>query len=87
VAAPDSDQAYIESEFCTSCDDCTQRNASMFAYDDVKQAYIKDLSAGSYREMVEAAENCPVCIIHPGKPLDLSEPNLDELQQRASAFN
>jgi ferredoxin len=87
VAAPDSDQAYIESELCTSCDDCTQRNASMFAYDDVKQAYIKDPSAGSYREMVDAAENCPVCIIHPGKPLDLSEPNLDELRQRASAFN
>ena len=86
AAAIDSDQPYIESEFCTSCDDCTQRNASMFAYDDVKQAYIKDAGAGSYREMVEAAENCPVCIIHPGKPLDPSEPNLDELQQRAAAF-
>jgi ferredoxin len=87
VAPRDSDQPYIESEFCTSCDDCTQRNASMFAYDDVKQAYIKDPSAGSYREMVEAAENCPVCIIHPGKPLDPNEPNLEELQQRAAAFN
>jgi hypothetical protein len=59
----------------------------MFAYDDVKQAYIKDASAGSYREMVEAAENCPVCIIHPGKPLDPSESDLDALQQRAAAFN
>jgi len=87
VAATDSGQPYIESELCTSCDDCTQRNASMFAYDDVKQAYIKDASAGSYREMVEAAENCPVCIIHPGKPLDPSEPDLDALQQRAAAFD
>ena len=59
----------------------------MFAYDDVKQAYIKDLGAGSYRELVEAAENCPVCIIHPGKPLDPGEPNVDELLQRAAAFN
>ena len=86
VAATDSDQPYIETDLCTSCDDCTQRNPSLFAYDDVKQAYIKDASAGSYREMVEAAENCPVCIIHPGKPLDPSEPNLDELQKRAAAF-
>ena len=85
--APDSDQAYIDTDLCTSCDDCTQRNPSMFAYDDVKQAYIKDVKAGTYREMVEAAENCPVCIIHPGKPLDSSEPNLDELQKRAVAFN
>ena len=51
----------------------------MFAYDDVKQAYIEDVKAGAYRELVEAAENCPVCIIHPGKPLDSSAPNLDEL--------
>jgi ferredoxin len=87
VAAPDSDQAYIDTDLCTSCDDCIQRNAGMFAYDDVKQAYIKDVKAGTYREMVEAAENCPVCIIHPGKPLDSSEPNLDELQKRAVAFN
>jgi ferredoxin len=88
AAAPaDSGQPYIESILCTSCDDCIQRNASMFGYDDVKQAFIKDPSAGSYREMVEAAENCPVCIIHPGKPLDPSEPDLDELQQRAAAFN
>ena len=87
VAPTDSGQPYIETEFCTSCDDCTQRNAGMFAYDDVKQAYIKDASAGSYREMVEAAENCPVCIIHPGKPLDPSESDLGALQQRAAAFD
>jgi ferredoxin len=87
VAAGDSGQPYIETDLCTSCDDCIQRNAGMFAYDDVKQAYIKDAGAGSYRELVEAAENCPVCIIHPGKPLDSSEPGLDELEQRAAAFN
>jgi ferredoxin len=87
ATAPDSGQPYIETDLCTSCDDCILRNASMFAYDDVKQAYIKDPGAGSYRELVEAAENCPVCIIHPGEPLDSSEPGLDELQKRAAAFN
>ena len=33
-----------------------------------KQAYIKDLNAGTYRQLVEAAESCQVAIIHPGKP-------------------
>jgi ferredoxin len=85
--APDSDQAHIDTDLCTSCDDCILRNDALFAYDDVKQAYIQDVKAGSYRELVEAAENCPVCIIHPGKPLNPDEPGLDELQSRAEAFN
>lgn len=85
--APESGQAYIDTDLCTSCDDCIQRNAAMFAYNDLKQAYIKDVHAGTYRDLVEAAENCPVCIIHPGKPQDLKEPDLAELQKRAAAFN
>ncbi len=87
AAAPATDQAYIESELCTSCNDCTDRNSMMFAYDDAKQAYIKDAGAGTYRDLVEAAENCPVCIIHPGKPVDPSEPGVEELMRRAEAFN
>ena len=59
----------------------------MFAYDDNKQAYIADLTAGTYRQLVEAAEACQVAIIHPGDPWDPSEPNLDELVGRAAAFS
>jgi ferredoxin len=84
---PDSGQAFVDTDLCTTCDDCTDRNPAMFAYDDAKQAYIKDITAGSYRELVEAAENCPVCIIHPGKPHDPDEPGLEELQKRAAAFS
>ncbi len=82
-----ADQAYIETDLCTSCNDCTDRNGMLFAYNEVKQAYIKDASAGTFRELVEAAENCPVCIIHPGRPLNQDEPSLDDLLKRASAFN
>ena len=58
----------------------------MFGYDERKQAYIKDLSAGTYKEMVEAAEACQVAIIHPGKPRDPNEPGLEELLARAEPF-
>ena len=33
-------------------------NSRMFVYDANKQAYIADPKAGSYRELVEAAESC-----------------------------
>ena len=80
------DEAYIETLRCTTCNECTLLNPRMFAYDENKQAYIADLSAGTYRELVEAAEGCQVAIIHPGPPRDPAEPGLDELLERAAAF-
>jgi hypothetical protein len=59
----------------------------MFVYDENKQAYIADISAGTYHDLVEAAETCQVCIIHPGKPKNPDEPGLDELIKRAELFN
>ena len=58
----------------------------MFAYNENRQAYIADPTAGTYRELVEAAEGCQVAIIHPGRPRDPREPGLDELLARAEAF-
>ncbi len=86
VEEPPSDEAYIETPRCTTCDECTQINGKMFAYDDNKQAYIADIDAGSYRQLVEAAESCQVSIIHPGKPRNPDEPNLEDLVQRAEPF-
>lgn len=90
VAEPEqekaSDEAYIETPRCTSCDECTQLNNKMFAYDANKQAYLADANAGSYRQLVEAAENCQVSIIHPGKPRNPNEPGLEELLKRAEPF-
>jgi hypothetical protein len=81
-----SDEPYIETPRCTSCDECTQLNNRMFAYDANKQAYIADLAAGTYRQLVEAAESCQVSIIHPGKPRNPNESGLDELLERAAPF-
>ncbi len=87
-AAPEtaSEDAYIETARCTSCNECTQINDKMFGYDANKQAFIKNVNAGTYRQLVEAAENCQISIIHPGKPGNQNEPGLDELIKRAEPF-
>jgi ferredoxin len=84
--AKSPEEAYIETPRCTTCNECTQINNKMFAYDANKQAFIADASAGTYRQLVEAAESCQVAIIHPGKPRNPNEPGLDELIKRAEPF-
>jgi hypothetical protein len=81
-----SDDPYIETPRCTTCNECTQLNDKMFAYDANKQAFIANLDAGTYRQLVEAAESCQVSIIHPGKPRNPNEAGLDELLKRAEPF-
>lgn len=82
-----SDDPWIETIRCTTCNECTELNNKMFAYDDDMRAFIADPDAGTYRQLVEAAETCQVAIIHPGKPRNQDEPNLDELIKRAEPFN
>ncbi len=80
------DEAYIETPRCSTCNECTTLNNKLFSYDANKQAYIADIHAGSYAQLVEAAESCQVSIIHPGKPRNLQEPGLEELLKRAAPF-
>lgn len=80
-------EPYIETARCTTCNECTQINNKMFAYNADKQAYIAHVDAGTFRQLVEAAESCQVSIIHPGKPRNPNEPGLDELINRASVFS
>jgi hypothetical protein len=80
------DEAWIDTARCPSCNECQLINDRMFGYDERQQAYIKDLSAGTYRQLVEAAESCQVAIIHPGQPRDPNEPGLEELLARAEPF-
>ncbi len=81
------DEPYIDTPLCTTCNECTNLNGKMFAYNENKQAFVKDASAGTFRELVTAAEKCPVHIIHPGKPGNPDETGLDDLVQRAAKFN
>jgi hypothetical protein len=87
-AAPEtpSDEPYIETARCTTCNECTQINDKMFGYDANKQASIINPDAGTYLQLVEAAESCQVSIIHPGKPRNPNEPGLEELMKRAEPF-
>jgi hypothetical protein len=80
------DETWIETARCPSCNECQLINDKMFLYNENKQAYIGDLKAGTYRQLVEAAESCQVSIIHPGKPINPNEPGLPELLERAKAF-
>lgn len=77
---------YIESERCTTCNECTNLNSKMFAYNADKQATIKDPKAGTFQQLVLAAERCPVGIIHPGTPLNPKEKDLEKWMKRAAPF-
>ena len=81
------DEPWIETPLCTSCNECIQLNGQLFKYNADKMAVIGDPSAGTYEDLVEAAEKCPVRIIHPGKPMNPQEANLEELMARAAKFN
>ena len=85
-AEKSSGEAYIETPRCASCNECIQINNKMFSYDNNQQAFIADLKAGTYAQLVEAAENCQVAIIHPGKPSNPNEPDVEALVKRAEAF-
>ncbi len=77
---------YIESARCTSCNECINLNKRMFAYNASKQATVKDPRAGTFQQLVVAAERCPVSIIHPGTPLDPKEKDLAKWVKRAERF-
>jgi hypothetical protein len=81
-----ADEPWIETARCPSCGECRNINDQMFVYNANNQAYIKDVNAGTYRQLVQAAEACQVAIIHPGKPRNPQEPGLEELLERAKPF-
>jgi pyruvate-ferredoxin/flavodoxin oxidoreductase len=90
VEEADDDMAmdpYIDTDRCTTCNECTNLNGKMFAYNDNKQAYIRDARAGTFAQMVQAAERCPAGLIHPGTPLNPNEKDLAKWIERARPFN
>jgi hypothetical protein len=79
-------EPWIETSRCPSCNECQLINDKLFLYNENKQALIGDLKAGTFRQMVEAAESCQVSIIHPGNPWNPAEAGLEELVERAKPF-
>ncbi len=80
-------EAFIDTARCTSCNECTNLNSRIFAYDDKKRAYVKDPRGGPFKDIVVAAERCPVGIIHPGTPLNPKEKDLEKWVKRAARFD
>ena len=78
---------WIESDECTSCDECININSKIFAYNKDKQAYIKDPKGGPYQDLVIAAEKCTAQVIHPGLPVDPSAKDMDKWIKRGEKFN
>ncbi len=81
-----SEDPYIDSFLCTSCNDCTTLNPLMFKYNSDKQAFLADLSAGTYLQLVKAAELCPANCIHPGLPRPGDETATEQVIARAKAL-
>jgi ferredoxin len=78
---------YIDTVLCTSCNECTNLNPLMFKYNADKQAVLADPKAGTFLQLVVAAEKCPASCIHPGAPRAGDETASDELVSRAARFN
>jgi ferredoxin len=81
------DDPYIDSVLCTTCNECTNLNPLLFKYNANKQAYIADPAAGTFAQLVKAAEKCPARCIHPGKPRTDDTSVTDPLLAKAAEFN
>ncbi|MCU7929485.1 MAG: ferredoxin [Candidatus Thiodiazotropha sp. (ex Codakia rugifera)] len=81
------DEPWIDTPLCTSCNDCLPINPQLFIYNEEKQAMLGDLGSATFAQLVQAAEICPAKCIHPGKPSNPDEPDLDLLIERAAPFN
>ncbi len=78
---------WIDSSECTACDECTRLNPRIFAYGPDRKAYIQNAAGGPYSDLVRAAERCAARIIHPGRPRDRSERNIEQWIARGDKFN
>jgi pyruvate-ferredoxin/flavodoxin oxidoreductase len=87
VAAGDYMAPWIDTEECTTCDECIKINNKMFVYNENKKAYIKDANAGPYGDLVKSAEKCTARIIHPGLPADRSQKDIEKWIKRGEKFN
>ncbi len=77
---------WIDSEKCSTCEECVKINPEIFAYDARRKAFIKDPHAGPYKHLVRAAEKCTEKVIHPGYPADRTEKGIEKQIEKAKKF-
>jgi pyruvate-ferredoxin/flavodoxin oxidoreductase len=78
---------WLDTQDCTACDECTNINPEMFAYNENGKAYIQDPDAGTYQELVRAAERCTAKVIHPGLPANPDAKDMVKWIKRGEKFN
>ncbi|MGB5188535.1 2-oxoacid:acceptor oxidoreductase family protein [Robiginitalea sp.] len=78
---------WLETEECTSCDECIKLNPNVFAYNENNKAYIKNPKAGPYQDLVKAAEKCTAGVIHPGLPADRNAGDIEKWILRGEKHN
>jgi len=78
---------WIDSDECTSCDECTDLNSDIFEYNDNKLAFIKNPNGGPFSDLVKAAERCTAQVIHPGLPKTRDEKDINKWIKRAESYN
>ena len=90
-AAPAAEGDYmapwLETDECTSCDECIKLNPRIFEYNGDGKAFIKNPNGGPYEDLVKAAEKCTAQVIHPGLPADRSAKDVDKWIKRGEKFN
>ncbi|MBL7473943.1 ferredoxin [Robertkochia sediminum] len=77
---------WVESDECTSCNECINTAPNVFKYNSDKQAHVHNPKGDKYAKIVAAAEKCPAMCIHPGLPQDPKEPGLEKLLKRAEKY-
>jgi len=89
VAAPSGDYMapWIETDECTSCDECVNINPKIFQYNADGKAEIVNPNGGPYQDLVKAAEKCTATVIHPGLPADMSAKDIDKWIKRGEKYN
>ena len=78
---------WLETQECSSCNECIKINSKIFAYNEDNKAFIKDAEAGPFEDIVKAAEKCTARVIHPGLPKDTEMKDYDKWVKRAEKFN
>ncbi|MFK5986244.1 MAG: 2-oxoacid:acceptor oxidoreductase family protein [Pseudomonadota bacterium] len=86
AASADYEAVWVDSPECTACDDCIDINPDIFTYNDQKLVVVANPQAGTFKDIVKAAEKCTAECIHPGTPFNPNEEGVDKLIKRASKF-